>query len=161
MPRMTTGQGFEDFDEPSRGDIPSVTRWQVGLMEASPAAEAWNGAGMSHCILHTVGRRSRRLHKVALPYWYDAQGHRIVCASFAGAPRNPAWFLNLVDRRGHPEVRVRTQQRSFWARVRVLEGAEYDRIWAAMVADRPFYADYQSRTTRKLPLVRLIEQRPA
>ena len=47
------------------------------------------------------------------------------------------------------------------SRVRVLEGEEYDRIWAALVADRPFYADYQSRTTRRLPLVRLVERRPA
>ena len=161
MPRMTTSQGHEAFDEPAYTDIPRTTREQVRIMEASPAAGEWSGAGMPHCILRTVGRRSGREHKVALPYWIDPLGHRVVCASFAGGPRHPAWYLNLVDRRTNPEVKVRTQHRAFWAAVRVLEGDEYDRIWAALTADRPFYADYQSRTPRRLPLVRLIERRPA
>ena len=158
---MTTSQGHEDFAEPTYSDIPRVTREQVRAMEASRAAEAWTGAGMPHCILRTVGRRSGREHRVALPYWIDPQGHRVVCASFAGGPRHPAWYLNLADRRTNAEVRVQTQHRAFWAAVRVLEADEYDRIWAALTADRPFYADYQSRTPRKLPLVRLIERRPA
>jgi deazaflavin-dependent oxidoreductase (nitroreductase family) len=161
MPRVTTAQGHDEFEEPTRTDIPRVTREQVLAMESSPAAEAWNGAGMPHCVLRTVGRRSGREHKVALPCWIDPQGHRVVCASFAGSPRHPAWYLNLADRRASPLVRVRTQHRAFWAAVRVLEGGEYDRIWAALTADRPFYADYQSRTPRRIPLVRLIEQRPA
>jgi deazaflavin-dependent oxidoreductase (nitroreductase family) len=130
-------------------------------MEASPSAGDWNGAGMGHCILATVGRRSRREHKVALPYWLDPLGHRVVCASFAGGPRHPGWYRNLADRNANPEVKVRTQHRAFWAIASVLEGAEYERIWALLTADRPFYTDYQSRTPRKLPLVRLIEQRPA
>jgi deazaflavin-dependent oxidoreductase (nitroreductase family) len=161
MRRMTTSQGHDAFDEPTYSDIPRTTRAQVRAMEASPSAGEWNGAGMAHCILGTRGRRSRHEHKVALPYWFDPLGHRVVCASFAGGPRHPAWYLNLRDRRANPEVRVRTQHRAFWAVARPLEGDEYDRTWAALVADRPFYADYQSRTPRKLPLVRLIERRPA
>jgi hypothetical protein len=39
----------------------------------------------------------------------------------------------------------------------VLDGADYDVTWAALTADRPFYIDYQSRTTRRIPLVRLPE----
>ena len=30
-----------------------------------------------------------------------------------------------------------------------------------MIVDRPFYADYQQRTEREIPLVRLVETRPA
>jgi len=158
---MTTSQGHEDFDEPDYAEIPRTTRAQVRSMEASPSAGDWNGAGMAHCILATVGRRSRREHKVALPYWFDPVGHRVVVASFAGGPRHPGWFLNLSDRGANPEVKVRTQHRAFWAVACVLEGAEYERIWELLTTDRPFYTDYQSRTPRKLPLVRLIERRPA
>jgi len=161
MRRMTTSQGHEAFDEPAYTDIPAQTREQVRAMEASPSALPWNGAGMPHCILETVGRRSGHPHRVALPYWFDPLGHRVVCASFAGGPRHPAWYWNLLDRRANPEVRVRTQHRAFRAVASVLEGDEYERLWAVLVADRPFYADYQSRTPRKLPLVRLIERRPA
>ena len=27
-------------------------------------------------------------------------------------------------------------------------------------ADRPFFSDYQARTERRIPLIRLVEQRP-
>ena len=121
MPRVTTSQGHDAFDEPAYVDIPRTTREQVRGMEASPTAGEWNGAGMPHCILRTLGRRSGREHKVALPYWFDPLGHRIVCASFAGGPRHPAWYLNLLDRRRNPEVRVRTQHRGFWAVASALE----------------------------------------
>ena len=56
-------------------------------------------------------------------------------------------------------MQLRVQNREpFWADAQILEGADYDNVWAALVADRPYYADYQSRTTRKLPLVRFIER---
>ena len=31
----------------------------------------------------------------------------------------------------------------------------YRRTWKALNADRPFYDDYQSRCTRRIPLIRL------
>jgi deazaflavin-dependent oxidoreductase (nitroreductase family) len=116
---------------------------------------------MHQLVLRTMGRKSGNEHKVALPYWYDADGHRIVVASFAGAPQHPAWYLNLTDRDANPEVLVRVQDRSFWADARVLDGADYTDTWAALSADRPYYNDYQTRTDRPIPLVRLQELRPA
>lgn len=156
---MTTAQRHEEFVEPSRAEIPALTREHVRAMEASPSAPEWNGAGMPHLVLRTLGRRSGREHKVALPYWFDPDGTRIVVASFSGAPRHPAWFLNLGDRTANPEVGVQVQGGSFRAEARVLDGDEYARVWAAITADRPFYVDYQSRTDRRLPLVRLVERR--
>jgi hypothetical protein len=38
-----------------------------------------------------------------------------------------------------------------------LDGAEYDRVWSLLTADRPNYADYQTRTERRIPLIRLPE----
>ncbi|MBF6331080.1 nitroreductase family deazaflavin-dependent oxidoreductase [Nocardia transvalensis] len=49
--------------------------------------------GAALVLLHTVGRRSGKLRKVALPFWRDADGHRIVGASFAGASKHPAWSV--------------------------------------------------------------------
>ena len=81
--------------------------------------------------------------------------------SFAGAPQHPSWYLNLTDREANPEVLVRRQGQLYWSVPDVLEGEEYDRVWAALTADRAHYLDYQSRTERKLPLVRLASTRPA
>jgi deazaflavin-dependent oxidoreductase (nitroreductase family) len=158
---VPNSQKSEPFVEPSREQIPARTREHVAAMEATDADLVWCAAGMHHLILHTVGRRSGEEHKAALPYWVDPGGHRIVVASYAGAPRHPAWYLNLADRDANPLVRVRVQRGEFWAEAETLEGDERRRIWEALVADRPFYADYQSRTTRRLPLVRLVERRPA
>lgn len=158
---MPTDQKNKPYVEPPRDEIPGISRAHVAAMEASDADAIWIGAGMHHLVLRTVGRRSGNEHKVALPYWRDADGARIVVASFAGAPDHPSWYLNLSDRTANPEVLVRLQRRSFWAEPEILDGEEYDRIWAAIVADRPFYDDYRTRTERLLPLVRLVERRPA
>jgi deazaflavin-dependent oxidoreductase (nitroreductase family) len=158
---VTDDQRNEEFVEPSRDEIPGISRQHVAAMEASDADEIWILAGMNHVVLQTIGRKSGKEHKVALPYWLDPDGHRVVVGSFSGAPQHPSWYLNLTDRTANPEVRIRVQGRVAWAEAQILEGDDYTRTWAALTADRDYYNDYQSRTTRRLPLVRFIERRPA
>lgn len=158
---MVRSQKNEPFEEPAREQIPVRTREHVGAMEASDADEVWFVAGMHHLMLCTVGRRSGEQQKAALPYWFGPDGHPIVVASYAGSPKHPAWYLNLCDRRANPEVLVRMQHEAYWAQAQDLDGDDYRKTWDAMVLDRPFYVDYQSRTTRRLPLIRLLKQRPA
>jgi deazaflavin-dependent oxidoreductase (nitroreductase family) len=157
---MAESQRNESFVEPARDQIPGISRAHVAAMETSDAEEVWVGAGMKQLLLRTVGRKTGSQHKVALPYWRDPDGYPIVVASFAGAPQHPAWYLNLADRNANPEVFVRDRQRAFWAEAQILDGAEYQRIWNALTADRPYYNDYQTRTERRIPLVRIVEQRP-
>ena len=45
-------------------------------------------------LLTTTGRRSRRERTVPVLYLEDG-GRFVIVASLAGAPRHPAWFLNL------------------------------------------------------------------
>jgi deazaflavin-dependent oxidoreductase (nitroreductase family) len=146
---------------PSRDEIVGISRKHVAMMESSDADDVWIWVGMHHVLLETVGRRTGKRHKVALPFWRDAAGHRVLVASFAGAPTDPAWFLNIADREANPEVLVRVQGGRYWMDAQVLEGEDYDRTWAALVVDRPHYADYQASTERRIPLVRLVEIRPA
>jgi deazaflavin-dependent oxidoreductase (nitroreductase family) len=157
---MASSQRNEPFVEPSRAAIPARTREHIAAMESTDADEVWFVAGMHHLILCTVGRRSGATQKAALPYWVDVDGDRIVVASYAGAPKHPAWYLNLCDRAANPEVVVKVQRAAFWAEAQVLDGDERRRSWDALTVDRPFYVDYQRRTTRELPLVRLVERRP-
>ena len=156
-----SGQEAEPFQEPPRSEIPGISKMHVEAMEASDDDAVWMPAGMHHVVLHTIGRKSDNEHKVALPYWVDRDGNRVVVASFSGAPDHPSWYLNLSDRDANPEVKIRVQQGVFWADAQVLEGSDYAETWAGLTADRPWYDDYQSRTDRQIPLVRLIELRPA
>jgi F420H(2)-dependent quinone reductase len=152
-----TSQRSSQFATPSREKIVEISRKHVSMMEASDADGVWIWAGMHHLLLRTVGRRSGAEHKVALPFWRDHDGDRIVVASFAGAAQDPAWFLNLVDPAADPKVLVRVQGGEFWAEPQVLNGEEYDRIWDLLILDRPHYADYKAKTDRQIPMVRLSE----
>jgi deazaflavin-dependent oxidoreductase (nitroreductase family) len=149
------------WETPPPDEIVAISKGHVDAMESSDADEIWQVAGMHHVVVRTVGRKSGNEHKVALPIWRDPDGHRIVAGSFAGADRHPSWFLNLRDRDANPEVLCRVQGSQYWSVPEVLEGDEYDRIWKLFTADRAWYNDYQAKTDRQIPLVRLPETRPA
>ncbi|MBL1077528.1 nitroreductase family deazaflavin-dependent oxidoreductase [Nocardia sp. 2] len=145
------------FTEPEREKLIALGRKHVLGMEFTDAEQVWISSGMEHLLLHTVGRRSGRAHKVALPFWVDGDGHRVVVASFVGAPQHPAWYWNLTDADANGKVLVKLRTGEVWVRPEILDGAEYRELWAALTADREFYRDYQSRTERRIPLVRLRE----
>lgn len=160
MPGVTS-QRSSEFTTPTRDEIVTISAQHVALMETSDEDSAWVWVNMHHVLLRTIGRRSGREHKVALPFWRDPNGVRVVVGSFAGAEKHPAWFLNLADREANPEVFVRVQGGAYWSVPEIVDGEEYDATWAAMLEDRPHYADYQTKTERRIPLVRLVETRPA
>ena len=158
---MTESQKVvQNWETPSLDEIPVISKGHVQAMETSDADAVWVVAGMHHVLLETVGRRSGRVHRVALPFWRDPDGHRIVVASFGGAPGHPAWFVNLQDRHANPQVRCRVQHGEYTCVPEILEGDERARIWALLLEDRAWYADYQARTDREIPLVRLPQPSP-
>src|SRR5581483_9806964 len=100
----------------------------VAALESGNAEDWWTAAGMSHLILRTIGRRSGKEHKVALPYWRDSDDTHVVVASFAGAPQHPSWYLNPTATEKNGEVLVRVKEAAYWAAPELLDsGAEYER----------------------------------
>jgi deazaflavin-dependent oxidoreductase (nitroreductase family) len=158
---VTDSQKLEQtWETPSLEEIPVISRGHVKALEASDEDAIWIPSGQVLVMVHTVGRKSGNEHTVPLPVWRDAGGHRIVVASFAGAQHHPSWFLNLRDRKD-PEVLVQFQHGKYWSVPEILEGEDYERVWAQLTADRAWYNDYQAKTDRRIPLVRLPETRPA
>ena len=150
---MSTSQE-EVFDSPS-GWVASHIRRYV----ETDGEDGHQWRGVHTLLLTTRGRKTGKLRRTALIYGRDGERYLVV-ASQGGADWNPNWYLNLADKNANPEVRVKAQDHEFWADAQVLEGADYDEVWDALVQDRAYYANYQSRTERKLPLVRLVEVRP-
>jgi F420H(2)-dependent quinone reductase len=123
-------------------------------------------AGRPALMLHTVGRRTGKPRTTALTYAKDGDDYLIV-ASYGGAPRHPAWFLNV---RAHPEVEVQVGRERRRATARVAEGEERERLWRLVneqnrglapllhrgAAGR--YAVYQRHTERELPVVVLTPE---
>jgi deazaflavin-dependent oxidoreductase (nitroreductase family) len=119
---------------------------------AGTVGAPFEGAPM--VLLHTTGARSGKPHVTPLvPYLED--GEIYVFASMGGAPRHPAWYHNLVK---NPDVTVEQGSERFEATAEVVTGAERDAIYAKQSALRPPFAQYQARTTRIIPVVRLVRR---
>lgn len=159
---MTTSQKVEQaWETPSHDEIPKISKMHVQALETMQIDDVWIQAGMHHVLLQVTGRKSGNVQKVALPTWNDPNGHRIVVASFAGAVAHPAWYVNLRDREANPEVLCTVQHGTFWSVPEILHGDDYTTTWQLLTEDRAWYNDYQARTDRRIPLVRLPETRPA
>lgn len=134
-----------------------MTAPHVAALEASNSERTWTLAGMRYVLLTAKGRRSGTIRKTPLPYWRDERGHRIIVASFAGAEHHPDWYHNITDKAANPTIRVQDRDHVYRSDVEELDGDDYDRVWSELTADRPFYLEYQSMVTRRIPLLRLRE----
>ncbi len=150
-------QRNEPFDTPTRDEIVAMTAPHLAHMEKSSESRAWHSAGMNFVLITAVGRKSGAERKTPLPYWRDRDGHRIIAASFAGEPQNPAWYVNIADKTANPTIRVRERALEYWSDIEILEGDEYDTIWNELIIDRPFYIAYRAKSGRRIPLIRLPE----
>jgi deazaflavin-dependent oxidoreductase (nitroreductase family) len=105
--------------------------------------------GMPVLLLTTQGRKSGRPRSCALTY-LAKDGAYVVVASYLGEPRHPAWWLNLE---AHPDAEVEIGGRKQRVRARRATGEERERLWKEVVAVNADYAEYQTRTTRDIPVV--------
>jgi deazaflavin-dependent oxidoreductase (nitroreductase family) len=110
----------------------------------------------THCMIRYTGRRSGRTMIQALCYG-DIGGEVVICASKGGADDSPQWYHN-IRAAGTVDFQIATQ--AFRATWREPQGAERDKVWAFMVDCFPFYATYQARTERVIPLVMMRATEP-
>jgi deazaflavin-dependent oxidoreductase (nitroreductase family) len=108
-------------------------------------------AGAPMLLLTTTGARSGEQRTTPLVYLPDGD-RLVVIASKGGAPTHPAWYHNLV---AHPDVTVEVGSEMLPVRAAVLSGEERDRLYARQAALRPAFAEYQAKTTRRIPVVAL------
>ena len=76
----------------------------------------------------------------------------IVIASYGGAATNPPWYHNLLS---NPEVGVEVGSEQFTAKADVLDEPERTELYAKMIEIMPVFSEYQSKTTRVIPVVAL------
>jgi deazaflavin-dependent oxidoreductase (nitroreductase family) len=103
-------------------------------------------------LLHTVGARTGQPRVNPLVYLPDGDRF-VVVASKGGAPTNPDWYHNL---RANPEVSIEVGTETIRVRANVVEDdAEREELYARQVARRPGFAEYLTRTTRRIPVIAL------
>lgn len=108
-------------------------------------------SGAPVCLLTTKGRKSGERRTVPLLYLADGNDF-IVVASQGGRPQHPAWYLNLeADAFGAVEIGARC----FPVSARRVSEDEKSELWPRLVKVYPLFDEYQRRTTRRIPVVRL------
>ncbi len=102
-------------------------------------------------LITTTGRRTGNPWTTPVIYQPDGDGW-VVVASNGGAPRNPGWWLNL---KANPQATVEIGREPHPVTARRVSGEEQARLWRRMVDVYPGYETYQTKTTRRLPVVKL------
>ncbi|MDV7134559.1 MULTISPECIES: nitroreductase family deazaflavin-dependent oxidoreductase [Actinomycetes] len=112
--------------------------------------EGFHWKGTEILILFTKGRKSgdERRHALIFRTWED--NAYLVVASKGGADAPPAWFLNLQD---NPEAEIQVKDERIAVRARVANDEEKPAMWSRMVEVWPDYDDYQTKTSRPIPVV--------
>ena len=134
--------------------VPSPRDWvreQVALYESSGGTKGTTlrDTGLPVIIVTHTGNRTGAIRKTPLMRVKDGKNYVLV-GSVGGAPTNPVWVYNL---RANPNIELRDLVTVQTMRVReVTDKAERARLWKLAVAAFSPYEEYQTKTTRLIPL---------
>lgn len=104
-------------------------------------------------VLTTVGSKSGQERKTPLAYFPADGGGWLIVASFAGAAKNPSWYYNLG---AHPDqVSIEFSGRAESVVAEQLHGSERESGWHHITESSQRFAEYQEKTDRELPIIRL------
>ena len=134
--------------------IPSTSDWvreQVELYEGSGGVDGitLRDTGLPVIIVTNRGNQTGAIRKTPLMRVKDGNNYVLV-GSRGGAPKNPVWVYNL---RADGNVEIRDETDVYQMNVReVQDDAERARLWDLSVGAFPPYEEYQTRTSRKIPV---------
>jgi len=104
--------------------------------------------GVPVLLLTVEGRKSGVAHTTAVSYFKDG-GCFVVTGSAGGAPSEPQWFRNL--RHANRAVIEVGPQRTD-VTVSIAGADEHKVLWEKLIAGAPFFAKYQTKVEREIPM---------
>ncbi len=130
------------------------TDWNSRIIEEFRANGGQVGgpfAGGTLLLLTTTGAKSGKRRTAPLAYLPD--GSRVIIfATKGGSPTHPDWYHNLV---ANPQATVEVGNETFDVIATPTTGEERDRLWARQVERNPAFGEYQTKTTRQIPVIAL------
>ena len=117
--------------------------------------------GLPVLLLYAIGAKSGQERLTPLMYLQrKPDGPWYIFATDGGAPKNPAWFHNIV---AHPDIDIEIGDGTTIERIpvhaRVLEGEEHTTIYAEQARLFPNFGLYAQQTTRDIiPAVELTRR---
>ena len=133
-----------------------IGKLQTRTYRRSGEQRASKRAGFPVVLLTTRGAKTGRTRTAPLGGFPDGESSWLVAATLGGAARHPAWFLNMAR---HPDdiwLEVGTER--FKVRGESLEGQERVEALAGIAAIASRYGQYQEKTDREIPIVRLTRE---
>jgi deazaflavin-dependent oxidoreductase (nitroreductase family) len=147
---------MEPISSPKDTDMPNVQRTLMRTMgalnirvyRASAGRVMGTVRGVPVLLLTVAGRRSGVEHTTPVAYFED-DGRFVVTGSAGGAPTDPQWFLNL---RAAQRAVIEVGDRRIDVAVRIAEPDEHKVLWDKLLARAPFFAKYQAKVEREIPM---------
>lgn len=129
--------------------------WNQGIIDEFRANEGRVGGpfdGAPMILIHHIGAKSGTERVAPLVYFSQDDGSMVIIASKGGSPTNLDWYHNV---KANPKFTVEVGTETFRVHAEELSGPERDEIWSRVVAESPGFGDYQTKTTRLIPVLRL------
>ncbi len=108
-------------------------------------------AGRPLLLLTSTGAKTGKSRTTPLVYSKDGD-RLVIIASMGGAPKHPAWFLNIS---ANADVVIEVGTEKFNARALTAEEPERGRLFAQQAEMMPAFNEYKEKTTRVIPVVTL------
>jgi deazaflavin-dependent oxidoreductase (nitroreductase family) len=110
--------------------------------------------GFNALVLTTIGRKSGLERTNPVGWFPSKDGSWLIVASANGAIGNPAWYYNIAAQ--PDKVQIELDGRKIPVMAEQLHGAERDQAWQQITAAAPRFAQYEQKTDRELPIIRLV-----
>ena len=99
-------------------------------------------------LFTTTGAKSGKKRYVPLMR-VEENGRYAMVASKGGDPQHPLWYHNV---KANPRVTVQDGDKVVELSAREIDGAEREHWWNLAVQAYPPYAEYQTKTSRQIPV---------
>jgi deazaflavin-dependent oxidoreductase (nitroreductase family) len=107
-------------------------------------------------VLSTLGSTTGIERSSTVASFPEGEGRWLVVASMGGAAKHPSWYVNLAKNPDHVFLQVGNER--FRVRASSLHGEGRTVAWKRITAEAPNFAEYQTKTDREIPVVRLSRE---
>ena len=148
-----TPNGTRGARQPGGGRLMRwMNRWATGRIRKGGTFMG----GAEGLVLTTVGRKTGAERSTPVNWFPGVDGSWLIVASAAGAAQQPAWYYSLA---ANPDrVTIETADGVVAVTAVQLEGAERDAAWQQITSASSFFAKYQQKTDREIPVIRLVRR---
>ena len=138
--------------------IVSPDDFNTKIIEEFRASEGRVGgpwAGTTMILIHHIGAKSGIERVTPLACSPQGDGRFAIVASNGGSPAHPDWSYNL---KANPRIKIEVGNQAFPVLAEELDDTARAELWPKLVAEYPAVGEFQTRTTRQIPVFMLTRE---